>query len=159
MTTLGPKPTHEPLADLYGIGVGGGHRRFVVDARRDQVGRPALERRYNQAIEFVFVRGPRAACNAGTARDGDEIGGRCARRRLRTGDLINAVVPYDDRKILRRALGDSGKASKLHEQRTVAFESEDVAAGLRKCDSERNWDSKPHAAEHVEVLRTLPTRP
>src|SRR5262249_10849991 len=50
-------------------------------------------------------------------------------------------------------------AAELHQQRAVAFERNDVPARLRDGDAERDRNGKPHAAEHVEILRTLAARP
>jgi hypothetical protein len=82
-----------------------------------------------------------------------------ARRRLPAGDLIDAIVPYDDGEILRRLHRDGGEAAELHQQRAVTFQRDHVPLRLRDRDAERNRDRKPHAAEHVEILRTLAARP
>ena len=80
-------------------------------------------------------------------------------RRLRAGDLVDAVVPHHDREILRRPLGDGGEAAELHQQRAVAFERDHMPLRLRDGDAERDRDGETHAAEHVEILRALAARP
>ena len=47
----------------------------------------------------------------------------------------------------------------LHQQRTVALEPEDAALRLRQRDAERDREAEAHAAEHVEILRTMAGRP
>src|SRR5262249_23269915 len=56
-------------------------------------------------------------------------------------------------------IGNRGKAAKLHQQRTVALERNNMAARLCNGDTKRNWYGETHAAKHVEILRTLAARP
>ena len=121
--------------------------------------RPALERRCHQAVEVVFIGGPRAVGDAGAARNGDQIRSGRTRRRLRSGDLVNPVVPHDHREILRRPLGDGGKATELHQQRAVAFERHDVPVWLCNRYTQRDRNGQAHAAQHVEILRPLAAGP
>src|SRR5215813_1726925 len=153
-----PKTAHETLANLNRVAVGRRHRRLVVDADGDQVRSSTLERCCNQAIEVCLISSPGAVCNTGTARDCDEIGrGICSR--LRAGDLVDAVVPNDDREVLRRAFTDGCKTAKLHQQGAVAFEGKNVPVRLRNGNTKRDRYCEPHAAEHVEILRALTAGP
>src|SRR4029077_16400652 len=101
-------------------------------------------------IEICFIKGPCAVYDPGATRDGDEVGRGRARGRLRARDLIDAVVPHNDRKILRCTLGHGRETPELHQQRAVAFERDDVATWLRDGDAECDGDGEAHAAEHVE---------
>ena len=51
------------------------------------------------------------------------------------------------------------KRSKLHQDRSVAFQREHAALRLRQRDAERDRHRQSHAAEHVEILRALAGAP
>src|SRR6185312_3986065 len=106
-----------------------------------------------------LVGGPGAIRKTAAARHRDDVGYRRARRRLAAGDLVHAVVPHHHGQVLRLAHRHGGEAAKLHQERAVALERDDVPFRLRDGDAERDRDGEPHAAEHVEVLRPLPAHP
>ena len=80
---------------------------------------------------------------------------RGGRRRLRAGDLVDAVVHHDHGEVLRRQRRDRRQRAQLHQQRAVAFEREDAALRLRQRDAERDREGEAHAAQHVEILRAV----
>ena len=47
------------------------------------------------------------------------------------------------------------EAAEPHQDRAVAFERDHAALGLRDGDTERDRTGKPHAAQHVEILRPV----
>src|SRR6185312_7672593 len=152
-------PHHEALADLYRIAIGGAGAGLVVDARRDERRAAVLERRREQPLEVVLVRRPGTLHQAAAARHRDNVGDAGARRRLAAGDLVHAVVPDDHRQVIWLAHRHGGEAAELHQQRAVALERDDVALRLRDGDAERDRNRQAHAAEHIEVLRSLAAHP
>ena len=82
------------------------------------------------------------------------VGGR-RRRRLRAGDLVDAVVHHHHGEVLRRERRDGRERAELHQQRAVAFEREDAPLRLRQRNPERDREGEPHAAQHVEILRAV----
>ena len=68
---------------------------------------PAVDMRLvDQALEILLVGRPGAVGKAAGDGDGDDVGHRGGRRRLRAGDLVDAVVHHDHGEILRRQRRD-----------------------------------------------------
>ena len=105
---------------------------------------------------MFFVAHPVAVGDSGTARDGDNIGAARGRGLLPAGDLIDAVVHDDDGQIARLDHPDGSEAAERHQNRAVAFERDDTALGLGERNAEGDRTSESHAAEHVEILRSVP---
>src|SRR5436190_3476540 len=103
-----------------------------------------------------LVAHPMALHYARTARDGDDVGRARGRRHLLARDLIDAVIHDHDGQVARPHHAYGGEATQRHEDRAVALERNHSALGLRDCDAEGNRTGKPHAAQHVEVLRPMP---
>ena len=60
----------------------------------------------------------------------NEIGTLRSQRPLRAGDLVEAVVPDDDREILRCRGGGGSERPQLHQNGAVAIEREHLAVRL-----------------------------
>ena len=74
------------------------------------VGPSAVKRLLDQPLKIVFIRGPGAVGKAAGDSDGHEVSQRRGRRRLRAGDLVDAVVHDDHDEVFRRQRRDRRRA-------------------------------------------------
>ncbi len=122
-----------------------------------RLGPPWSKRRSISCSKCFSSRDP-FALDTGAARDRHDVSGALGGARLLAGDLVDAVVHDDDGQVAWLQHPDGGQAAERHQDRSVAFQRDDAALGLRQRDAERDRTGKPHAAEHVEILRPVADR-
>ena len=132
---------------------------LLVDPRGDEAGPVLGERARRQAARNRPRRRPRRSARCRRRARSRRYRPNGGRGRLRAGDLVDAVVHHDDHEVLRPQHRDGGERAQLHQERAVALERHDRRARLRQRDAERDRHGKPHAAEHVEILRPPPGGP
>src|SRR4051812_47395983 len=82
-----PESQHKTLPDLDGIASGGADPGLIVDAYPNKRRHRRRQGLIDEALEILFVRSPGAVGKTAADGDGDDIGNRGGRGRLRAGDL------------------------------------------------------------------------
>ena len=88
--------------NLDRVATGGSDPRLVVDADPDQGRDGRRQRLLDQTLKVLLVGRPGAVGKTARGGDGDDVGHRGGGRRLRAGDLIDAIVHHDHGEVLRR---------------------------------------------------------
>src|SRR5258706_13842030 len=89
------EPEHEAFSDLHGIPAGGPDPRLVVDAHADQAWPRRRKGLIDKPLKILLVGRPGAVGKAEAGSDGNDIRYSGRGRRLRAGDLVDAVMHYD----------------------------------------------------------------
>jgi hypothetical protein len=82
---------------LHRIAVGCAHARLAIDPRCDQARAALLHRQSEQPFELVFFGRPIAIGYTGAASYRHQIGGFGARGLLPASDLVDTVIPNNER--------------------------------------------------------------
>jgi hypothetical protein len=112
-------------------------------------------------VDLTLPLGPphhARARHAGSRRDGGDIaaGGGCGRESANRQQAL--VVEHDVHQIARPVAGEGGEAAKIHEDRAVAVEHDDLAIGARQRDSEAHGRGEAHGMLQVKEVRPVADR-
>jgi hypothetical protein len=84
-----------------------------------------------------------------------ESGNVTADGTLAARTLVQTVIEHQMDQILWHSQADHRQGAKVHEKRSISIEGDELSFGVRKCETECQWQCRTHGADNVEVLWTI----